>query len=237
MKEKSSMFDPVNFVEWAVWYANERDAKLTPIRIVKFLYLADLYHARIAEGRTLTGWRWTFIHYGPFCSESLQVIEKAERMGLIEGTSYRSKFDKDTKVYVHSAEDKPEDYPEALPAYVSAEIKRAMDRWADDTYGLLYHVYLETEPMVAAKPRDLLNFTISERTIREKPIEMKPLSQRQKKAGRELLSKMRHLQEETSHSKQEGLAPIYDSAFFEALEALDEQEVVPEISGTLNLKP
>ena len=231
------MFDPVKFVEWAVSYANERDAKLTPIRIVKFLYLADLYHARIAEGRTLTGWRWTFIHYGPFCSESLEVIEKAERMGLIEGTSYRSKFDKDTKLYVHSAEDKPEDYPEALPAYVSAEIKRAMDRWADDTSGLLYHVYLETEPMVAAKPRDPLNFTISERTTPEKPIEMKLLSQRQKKAGRELLSKMRRLQEKTLHSKREGLAPIYDSAFFEALQALDEQEAAPEISGTLNLKP
>ena len=128
MKEKSAMFDPVKFVEWAVWYANERDTKLTPIRIVKFLYLADLYHARIAEGRTLTGWRWAFIHYGPFCSESLQAIEKAESMGLIEGTSYRSKFDKDTKLYVHTGEDEPEDYPEALPPYVSAEIKRAMDR-------------------------------------------------------------------------------------------------------------
>ena len=85
MKEKSAMFDPVKFVEWAVWYANKHDAKITPVRIVKFLYLADLYHARIAEGLTLTGWKWTFIHYGPFCSESLQVLEKAERMGLIEG--------------------------------------------------------------------------------------------------------------------------------------------------------
>jgi len=231
------MFDPVRFVEWAVWYANERDAKLTPIRIVKFLYLADLYHARIAAGRTLTGWQWAFVHYGPFCSESLHVIEKTEGLGLIEGIAFRSKFDKDMKLYVHAAENKPEDYPETLPAYVSAEVKRAMDLWADDTYGLLYHVYLETEPMVAAKPRDLLDFTIPEKTTREKPIEMKPLSQKKKKAGKDLLSKMRQLQETSSQFKQQGLAPIYDSAFFKAIESLDEPGAAPEISGTLNLKP
>ena len=231
------MFDPAKFVEWAVWYANERDAKLTPIRIVKFLYLADLYHARIAEGRTLTGWNWGFIHYGPFCAESLQVIEKAEELGLIEGIPYRSKFDKDTKLYVHAADSKPEDYPERLPAYVSAEIKRAMTLWAEDTYGLLYHVYFETEPMVAANPRDLLDFTTSEKTVREKPLEMKPLSQKKKKLGKDLLSKMRQAQEKPSQSHQEGLPPIYDSAFFRALEAMDEHEAAPEISGTLNLKP
>ncbi len=164
------------------------------------------------------------------------MIEKAERLGLIKGIPYRSKFDKDTKLYIHAAEDKPEDYPETLPAYVSAEIKRAMNLWADDTYGLLYHVYLETEPMVAAKPRDLLDFTLSEKTVWEKPIEMKPLSHKKKKLGKELLSKMRQLQEESSHSKQERLAPICDSAFFKALECLDKYEAAPEISGTLNLK-
>ncbi len=237
MKEKSSMFDPVEFVEWAVWYANERDAKLTPIRIVKFLYLADLYHARIAEGRILTGWKWTFVHYGPFCLESLQVIDKAEALGLIEGIPYRSKFDKDTKLYSHAAEDKPEDYPETLPAYVSAEIKRAIDLWADDTYGLLYHVYLETEPMVAAKPRDPLDFTISEKPTLEKALKMKPLSQKNKRLGKELLSKMRQLQEQSLQPSQKSLEPIYDSAFFKALEALDEQEATPEINGILNLKP
>lgn len=231
------MFDPVKFVEWAVWYANERDAKLTPIRIVKFLYLADLYYARMAEGRTLTGWHWGFVHYGPFCVESLQVIEKAEALGLIEGVPYRSKFDKDTKLYVHAGDSSPEDYPERLPAYVSAEIKRALVLWADDTYGLLFHVYFETEPMVAARPEDLLDFTTSEKTNREKPLEMKPLSQKKKKLGKELLSKMRQAQGKSLQTVQGGLSPIYDSSFLKALEALDEPDSAPEISGTLNLKP
>jgi hypothetical protein len=48
-----SDFDPVKFVEWAVWYANERGANLTPIRIVKFLYLVDLYNARVSAGKEL----------------------------------------------------------------------------------------------------------------------------------------------------------------------------------------
>ena len=120
---------------------------------------------------------------------------------------------------------------------MSAEIKRAIDLWADDTYGLLYHVYLETEPMVAAKPRDPLDFTISEKPTLEKALKMKPLSQKNKRLGKELLSKMRQLQEQSLQPSQKSLEPIYDSAFFKALEALDEQEATPEINGILNLKP
>ncbi len=49
-------------------WASERDEVLTPIRIVKFLYLADLYYARKNDGMTLTGWRWRFIDFGPYCT-------------------------------------------------------------------------------------------------------------------------------------------------------------------------
>ena len=38
--------DPVQLIQFIVCQATEFGASLTPIRVVKFLYLADLYHAR-----------------------------------------------------------------------------------------------------------------------------------------------------------------------------------------------
>src|SRR6266850_3598987 len=39
-------FHPTEFIAWTTWYANELGTRLTPIRLVKFLYLLDLYYAR-----------------------------------------------------------------------------------------------------------------------------------------------------------------------------------------------
>lgn len=48
-------FDPVKLIQFIVCQATEIGVSLSPIRVVKFLYLADLYHARENKGETLTG--------------------------------------------------------------------------------------------------------------------------------------------------------------------------------------
>ena len=53
--------DPVKLIQFIVCQATEFGASLSPIRVVKFLYLADLYHARENKGETLTGWPWAFV--------------------------------------------------------------------------------------------------------------------------------------------------------------------------------
>jgi len=64
-------------IQYITWLATERDEVLSPTRLVKFLYLTDLYHERKKGGDTLTGWPWKFVHYGPFCGESLDAIKRA----------------------------------------------------------------------------------------------------------------------------------------------------------------
>ena len=71
--------EPFDLIDYVVWYASTRGEELTPIRLVKFLYLADLYYARREKGKTLTGWPWAFVYYGPFCGEAMDAIEKAVR--------------------------------------------------------------------------------------------------------------------------------------------------------------
>ena len=76
--------EPSNLVHLIVWHAAETGNALTPLRLVKFLYLADLYYARAHRGETLTGWPWAFVHYGPYCSEAMDTIQEAVRRRLVE---------------------------------------------------------------------------------------------------------------------------------------------------------
>jgi hypothetical protein len=43
-----------NLIQFIVCYATQRDIQLTTVRLVKFIYLAELYYARATQGRTLT---------------------------------------------------------------------------------------------------------------------------------------------------------------------------------------
>jgi hypothetical protein len=61
--------DPLKLIQFIVCQATEFGASLSPIRVVKFLYLADLYHARENKGETLTAWPWKFVYFGPYCTE------------------------------------------------------------------------------------------------------------------------------------------------------------------------
>ena len=85
--------DLVELIQFIVCQAMESGASLSPSRVVKFLYLADLYHARENDGQTLTGWPWKFVYFGPYCTESLLASKRAADDGLIEAKPFESKYD------------------------------------------------------------------------------------------------------------------------------------------------
>ena len=79
-----------DLVHAIVWYASNRGEKLTTLRIVKFLYLADLYHARVSRGETLTGWPWAFVYFGPWCQQANEAISNAATKDLVIAKEYPS---------------------------------------------------------------------------------------------------------------------------------------------------
>src|SRR5947199_5676117 len=131
------MVNPQELVQLIVWLAGERGERLTTLRLVKFLYLADLYFARENGGLTLTGWPWAFVHFGPFCGEAVAAIDAAERQGSILAQKFASKYnDKDFRIF--SIDDhEPPPLRETLPLYVLGPLQEAIRRWVDDTPGLL----------------------------------------------------------------------------------------------------
>lgn len=82
------MSDPETLVSFIAEEASARGELLSPIRLVKFLYLADVYYARYHNGQTLTGWPWRFVFYGPYRREAMATIDRVRtRVGR-----YRTPF-------------------------------------------------------------------------------------------------------------------------------------------------
>jgi hypothetical protein len=146
-------------VAWICWYASEQDAGLTSIQLVKYLYLADVFHARRFGGDTLTGWPWAFVHFGPFCAEALQTLERVSSAGLVYAQRYPSKYSEDEEFTVfRGAGAEPSNIDSLLSLGEMSDLKRSIRNWINDTAGLLDYVYFETEPMAGIQPRDILDF-------------------------------------------------------------------------------
>lgn len=230
-------FDPEQIIRYIVWYATQRGTRLTTIRVMKFMYLADLYYAREQDGQTMTGWPWAFVHYGPYCSEAYQALESAASNELIAKRAYDSKFR--DEFFLFSCDDERE-FPIGgrLPVYVIGQLQLAIVKWGDDTAALLDHVYFETEPMFDAKKGELLDFTKAKPMQRSKPVELKKLSRERielarkhiKNLGKKLDTGMKRLQQENAQMKE-----LVDDAYFRALDYMDGEDLKPGLEGTARI--
>lgn len=230
--------DILKLIQYITSLATDRGEVLSPIRLVKFLYLADLYHARRNAGATLTGWPWRFVHYGPFCRESLEAIRIAVAEGLIEAVPYVSQFDDEEHLlYRCSVDEQPGGVPD-VPFYVTGPLQGAVRRWAGDTFALLDHVYFETEPMAAVQPGGLLDFSKAREPRPSKDVSMKKLSKEKIARGKELVSKIKtsqsRFQPESFRIGRE--RPIYDEAYFEAVNYLNESPLEFSIQGEAKIE-
>ncbi len=216
--------------------ASERGGLLTKTRLVKFLYLLDLYNAQ-SEKQTFTGWPWAFVHYGPYCRESTDAIDRAEAAGNLAAHSYESRFgDDDFKLYGPGdllREDEAEEVRRELPMYVWSNLSAAVHQWYDDTFGLLDYVYFHTGPMQEARPGENLSFEGEDKIdyAQFKPVEMIPLSKAKKKALRGIINKMEAEQPEESTEPF-----LYDEAYFEFVSTIAGEETPTGLSGSAKLR-
>ena len=211
--------------------AFERGDLLTKTRLVKFLYLLDLYWAQIHK-ETFTGWPWAFVHYGPYCRQSTDAIDRAEKFGYLSARSYESNYrDEDYRLYGpgHRLDDSQAEAIRAkLPIYVSANLFGAVQKWCDDTFGLLDFVYFHTGPMENVLPGDILSFDGEEKIDYRQfqPIEMEPLSKAKKAALRGVIDKMK-----TEFASRSQRPTVHDREYFDFMSALEEEGTPVGLSG------
>lgn len=224
-----------DLVRLIVWYASRRGEKLTTLRLVKFLYLADLYHARASGGKTLTGWPWAFVHFGPYCQEAMSAIDRAGKSDSFQVNEQPSKYDdeKDYRLFWMADVDEEPEVISRLDLSVWSKLQWAIQRWADDSSGLLDYVYFETEPMIDAKPGEILDFGKARMPDPPKKIQMKKLSKKKVEAAKKAINELkeRYKKAITLRPAQGPIDPLY----LKAVRQLEGEDLEVGLQGTAEL--
>jgi len=210
--------------------ADERfDRRLRPIHLIKYVYLGDLAHAAKNRGKTFTGARWRFYHFGPFAAEVFNRVEPAAAaIGANSEILESKKYDKDSVCYwledeiehlLRQAEKK-------LPLEVASAVRRAVKLYGNDTNSLLRHVYV-TAPVLRASPNEYLEFGSAVSEIREatKPDPAAPPPRKRSRSERERIRQEVHrrldARNQRTSLKTPDPAPRYDEVFAEGVRWLD----------------
>ena len=229
----------LDLIKYIVCYATDHDTRLTMVRLVKFLYLADLYHARWFGGETFTKFPWAFVYYGPYCREAMVSIEEAKLEGLIASQTYESKYgDKDYALFTCHDENY-EDLRKMFPIAMLSELQSRIKKFGDDTAQLLDYVYFETEPMMDVKKGDRLDFSKAIAPRHEPVVETNKMSKenieqiktRIKSIGTKFKTAKDNLikdEQDTEHWK--------DDLYHRALDSFHEPEIPTGIEGIAKIK-
>lgn len=230
----------IDIIRYIVWYATQNDIRLTANRLVKFIYLADLYHARLNGGQTLTGFPWKFIYYGPYCGEAMQCIDQAVHEGLICKETHDSYFDEDKEFHLFICKDEEvEKIEESIHIGILGQIQKAIRTLGDDTPQLLDHVYFDTEPMANARKGDLLDFSKAERPEPIQKVRLKKLSPDAIKLARQ---KIKQLGDEMNADRErlikdeQETEKYKDDAYYQFTEMLDGEELGVGLKGTAKIQ-
>jgi len=231
----------VDIIRYIVWYASSNGTRLTTVRLVKFIYLADLYHARFQDGKTLTGFPWKFIYYGPYCSEAWEAIEQAVEKGFVCKETHDSHFFEDKQYSLFWCTDNDAENAQNLfRISVLAQLQQAIKRFGDDTSQLLDFVYFETEPMKDAKKGDLLDFSKAQKPELEgKEVKLKRLSPQTIKLARE---KIKKISEEMTADKERliqdelDMARYKDELYSKFIRFLDGANLETGLTGIARIK-
>ncbi len=229
-----------DLIKYIVWYATENDIRLTTNRLVKFIYLADLYHARFKNGQTITRFPWAFIYYGPYCGEAMQCIDQLVTEGLINKATYDSHFGDDKKFHLFTCRDEEaENIEEKIHIGVLGYIQEAIRKLGDDTPQLLDYVYFKTEPMEGVKKGEILTFTKAKRHEPTKRITLKKLSPETIKAARQkikLLSDKMSADRSNLIKDDKEIERYKDDAYYRFVEILDGEELQTGLKGMAKIQ-
>lgn len=222
------------YIQLITWYASQREEPLTVIRLVKFLYLLDLYYARENQGQIITCCPWKFVYYGPYCSEAIEAIQHATKEDLIKAIPFESRYDYEEHYLYSCPLDEEPPLGRTLSIYVISSLQHAIKKWADDTPGLLDHVYFETEPMQDVCKGDLLDFSKAQMPPKIKHIPMVKLSKERLEGAKNIVADLAHKYASgIKELSQKRRKVIIDRDYEEAIKYLNETDLDVGLSGIL----
>ena len=184
----------------------------TRTRLVKFLYLADLHHARHHDGATLSRWGWYVGVFGPVAKEALSLLDQGVNEGWLRlWDSDVADADEDAERRTAIVYDLLGDRPAGLPAGFG-RLKEWIARYGDTTNSLLRFVYGNTEPMQDAAPGETLDFTTAMHPRSARPIPS-TLSGKGRKRMKQLIERISAAMEQGPGTEAAPGGELYDEEF------------------------
>lgn len=238
--------DPKKLVKYVVWLAGQFDMAVTETRLIKYIYLIDLYHARLRNGQTLTGWPWAFVNFGPYCREAFTAMEEAVKVGLIEENYYDSKFEGRDKFRLLSIVKEERDEEPAianeLHISITSQLHQIIRKYGDDTACLLDHVYYDTEPMRDAQPYQKLDFSLAQKPEILPSLKMKRLSPETLQKGAGIIDKLKKKYQDAANNSRMRITHrakcgLYDDEFHKAMTYLNDEDLGIGLEGVAKVVP
>lgn len=228
-------------IQYALLVAGQEDdfsdRQLGPIHLIKYVYLADLAHAKRHNGETYTGTEWRFYKFGPWAQTVNARIEPALAMLRADRRVFESdSADRDEWVRWNKRDDRLlEEIERQLPPGITRTLKLQIHTFRKDTPLLLDYVY-KTDPMISAAPNEVLDFNL----VPESPItsdsksaslDKERLSAKKQKKFKEGMRAIRSKRKSGRPKEAKLVSPpiLYDDVYHKGMEWL-ESLAGPELS-------
>lgn len=221
-------------LQYALLVAGENDdnfdRQLGPIHLLKYVYLADLFHAQKNEGATYTGINWRFYKFGPWSQSVNERIDPALSAIGADKKSFPSDYEEREEWFRWSMRDEQllHEKERQLPPAIKLHLRRDILKFGKDTQSLLHYVY-STKPMLSVAPNELLDFTVAYApSVKEpdpQPLKMDGLSNRKKKNFEQRMRGLRERYKNRQRKERKLINPVttpqYDGTYFEIITWLD----------------
>lgn len=152
--------------------------KLTRTELIKYLYLLDVYVAEETSGTKWTDVEWQFLHFGPFSAGAAASLDSlVEKSFIIE--SIVPGIDRDGSLYSISKWKALSDDAFSFPRGATMKLQQAIREYSGKLARLLNYVYFKTEPMSAARPGEVLDFSMCRKfeIASVKPLPMRAINE------------------------------------------------------------
>lgn len=195
----------------------------TKTRVMKFLYLADLHHARYKNGTTLTNWVWHVDKFGPLAVEGMRELDRAVRDGWLLQINDSSSQDPDSGpravIYTLPRAER-EAAANALPPVIG-RVRHWIKKYGNETGALLRFVYGNTEPMEHASEGDRLDFSLAHPIDTPAPIASLPFKGKDIKRMKDAIRKLCESHDKALEEVEQ--SDIYDDVYHREIPRDDSQ--------------
>src|SRR5438093_78936 len=219
-------------IQFIVGIASQLGNGISKIRLIKFLYLADVHWFR-KRSQQATTYRWRFYHYGPYTGEAQADIDAAVSRGAI-GTATMSRDEGgDMTLYrATGVPDLSELFDASFEVLLSSEIRQWLWRPLPQ---FLNYVYFDTPPMRDARRGEYLRFTLEVFQPAEPPAPPATGRRTSQAARRAFANFMARREHDRVPLPQDAIA---DASYLAALRALDSEDVLSApLEGTAEADP